>query len=139
VRRFVVDSSVALSWCFSDEADAYAEATLQALRSAEARAPSLWPFEVANGLWMGQRRGRLDATETQEALSALAVLPIQVEAATHQRALGAVLNLASQEGLTVYDATYLDLAQRERLPLATLDQQIRQVAARLGVVLFDPS
>jgi predicted nucleic acid-binding protein len=135
----VVDSSVALSWCFSDEADAYAEATLQALRGAEARAPSLWPFEVANGLWMGQRRGRLDVTETREALSALAALPIHVETATHQRALGAVLDLASQEGLTVYDATYLDLAQREGLPLATLDQQIRQVAGRLGVALFDPS
>lgn len=138
MRRFIVDSSVTLSWCFTDEADAYAEASLRALRAAEARTTSLWPFEVANGLLMGERRGRLTPADTQRALADLAALPIHVELTTPERALREGLLLARQEGLTVYDAAYLDLALREGLPIATLDRQMREAARRLGVAEFKP-
>jgi predicted nucleic acid-binding protein len=138
VRRFVVDSSVSLAWCFADESDVYAEATLRELGSAEARVPGLWPYEVANALLMGERRGRLTPADTRRALDDLDDLPIHVDVTGHQRGRREVLELARQEGLTVYDAAYLDLAMRERVPLATLDGDLREAAARVGVPLFTP-
>jgi predicted nucleic acid-binding protein len=134
----VVDNSVSLSWCLGDESDAYAAGVLQALATNAARVPCLWPYEVANGLWMSERRGRITAAEISRALADLAALPIIVDAVGHTRALTEVLALSRREGLTAYDAAYLELAMREGLPLATLDQQLREAAARLGVPEFQP-
>jgi predicted nucleic acid-binding protein len=135
----VVDSSVSLSWCLGDETEEYAEAVLRAMGSHTAHVPVLWPFEVANGLWMSERRGRITAADTQRALADLAALPIEIEGYGHTRARGEVLALARQEGLTCYDAAYLELAMRQGLPLATLDGQLRDAAGRVGVPLFASS
>jgi predicted nucleic acid-binding protein len=134
----VVDNSISLSWCLGDESDVYAAAVLQALGAHTARVPCLWPYEVANGLWMSERRGRITPAEIGRALADLAALPIMVDAVGHSRALVEVLALSRQEGLTAYDAAYLELAMREGLPLATLDQQLREAAARVGVPEFTP-
>jgi predicted nucleic acid-binding protein len=134
----VVDNSVSLSWCLGDESDVYAAAVLQALATMEARVPCLWPYEVANGLAISERRGRITAAEIGRALADLSALPITVDAAGHSWALTEVLALSRREGLTAYDAAYLELAMREGLPLATLDQQLREAATRLGVPEFQP-
>ena len=139
MNRFVVDSSVSLSWCLGDESEEYAEAVLRAMQSHTALVPVLWPFEVANGLWMSERRGRMTVAETQRALTDLAALSIQIEGGGYTRARGQVLALARQEGLTCYDAAYLELAMREGLPLATLDGQLRDAAGRVGVPPFAPA
>jgi predicted nucleic acid-binding protein len=139
LNRFVVDSSVAICWGLADETSPYADAVLQALQTHTARVPSLWPFEVANGLLMGERRGRLALADTQRVLADLAALPIDVELVTAERAAREVLDLARGERLTVYDAAYLELAMREGLPLATLDTQLKVAAAHVGVPEFDPS
>lgn len=138
MNQFVVDSSVALCWCLADETNPYADAVLLALQTHAARVPSLWPFEIANGLLMGERRARLTLADTQRALADLAVLPIEVELATSERATREVIDLARSERLTVYDAAYLELSMREGLPLATLDTQLKSAAAHLGVPAFDP-
>jgi predicted nucleic acid-binding protein len=138
VSGIVVDHSISLSWCLGDESDAYAAAVLQALGTQAARVPCLWPYEVANGLWMSERRGRITPAEIGRALADLAALPIAVDATGYGRAFAEVLALARQEGLTAYDAAYLELAMREGLPLATLDQQLRVAAARVGVPEFQP-
>jgi len=134
----VVDNSVSLSWCLGDESDVYAAAVLQALATSTARVPCLWPYEMANGLAMSERRGRITAAEIGRALADLAALPITVDAVGHSRALTEVLALSRREGLTAYDAAYFELAMREGLPLATLDHQLREAAARLGVPEFQP-
>jgi predicted nucleic acid-binding protein len=138
VSELVIDSSVTLSWCLADETDMYAEAILRALQSQSALVPCLWPFEVANGLRMSERRGRSTLAEIQRALADLEALPIEVEGVGHGRALREVLQLSRQEGLTVYDAAYLELAMREGLPIATLDDQLREAARRVGVPEFRP-
>jgi predicted nucleic acid-binding protein len=138
VNRLVVDSSVTMSWCLGDETDEYAAATLQALRTHTARVPCLWPFEVANGLWMAERRGRITLAEIQRALADVSALPIEVDGTGFGRAFQEVLGLARQEGLTAYDAAYLELAMREALPLATLDEPLRNAAVRVGVREFQP-
>jgi predicted nucleic acid-binding protein len=105
VNELVLDSSITLSWCLSDENSEYAEAVLQALRHQTARVPCLWPFEVANGLWVNERRGRITVAEIQRAIADLAALSISVDTASHGRAPREILALARQEGLTVYDVT----------------------------------
>jgi predicted nucleic acid-binding protein len=138
VSDLVLDSSLTMAWYLEDEESKYADAVLDALPRREAVVPPLWPYEVANGLWIAERRGRTTATHIQRALALLQPLPIRVDLTSHERARGQVLTLARQEGLTCYDAAYLDLAMRDGLPLATLDRQLREAAARLGVPEFQP-
>jgi predicted nucleic acid-binding protein len=125
LNRFVLDNSLTVSWYFEDERGPYSVATLRALDNGEAVVPPLWPYEVANGLLMGERRGRITPTETLRILGLLDALPIRIDTTGHERARQAVLELARREGLTSYDAAYLELAMREGLPLATLDQHLR--------------
>lgn len=139
MSRIVVDSPVALSWCLADESEEYAADVLRALQMHTALVPVLWPFEVANGLWMSERRNRMTLADIQRALADLAALPIEIEGGGYLRARGEVLALARQEGLTCYDAAYLELAMREGLPLASLDGQLRDAAGRVGTALFQPS
>jgi predicted nucleic acid-binding protein len=133
---FVVDSSIALAWCFEDEATEAADALLVRLTAGGAYAPSLWPLEVLNVLVMAQRRGRLTAEARQARLTLLQALPIILDTETSVQAWTITNLLAERHGLTLYDATYLELAQRLNLPLATLDADLRTAANALGVPLL---
>jgi predicted nucleic acid-binding protein len=134
--RLAVDASIAMSWCFPDEADGYAYAVLDALPDSTAMAPSLWPVELANALAMGERRKRITRSDTTRFLALIAGLPIDIDSETSARALDYVLPLARTFSLTAYDATYLDLAMREGLTLATLDVELRKAARKAGVRIF---
>jgi predicted nucleic acid-binding protein len=98
--------------------------------------PGLWRLEVANVLEAGVRKGRGDAAFRDAALADLALLPIAIDPETNQHAWGATAHLASRHRLTLYDAAYLELAQRRRLPLATLDKELRTAAAAEGITLL---
>jgi predicted nucleic acid-binding protein len=98
--------------------------------------PSIWPLEVANALWVGERRKRCTQADTLAWTGFLQSLPIIVDEETARRAWGEVLALARLESLSVYDATYLELALRLELPLATLDSKLSAAAGRIGVSMF---
>ena len=117
---FVIDASIALAWCFEDEASPMADRVLNRLEDEEGVAPSIWPLEVANGLRSAERRGRIDEREVPGVVRLLTTLPIEVVPISLDQALGDVLSLARAAGLSTYDAAYLDLAMRRGLPLATL-------------------
>lgn len=134
---FVLDNSVAVAWGFEDEDSAYADRTLGLLDANTAVAPAVWPLEVANAILMGERRGRLSAADTARFLELLGGLPIAVEDAALTGALGAVLDVGRTYGLTSYDASYLELAMRRGLPLATLDGRLADAAGRAGVELVE--
>ena len=102
-----VDASVAMSWCFPDEADGYAYAVLDALPDSTAMAPSLWPVELANALAMAERRKRITWSDATRFLALIAALPIDIHSETSARALDYVLPLARTFSLTAYEATYL--------------------------------
>ncbi len=132
----VVDSSATLAWVYSEEATDAISLMLARLTERGAWVPALWRLEVANVLEMSVRRGRHDAAFRDAALADLAVLPIRVDEETNRHAWGATAQLAARHRLTLYDAAYLELAQRRGLPLATLDRELRHAAAAEGVVLL---
>ena len=136
--NFVLDASVALSWCFEDEGGDYSVRVLEALRSSEAVVASLWPLEVANGLVVAERRGRLDAAASVRFMELVLALPIVVDPVSRGRSLTGTYGLARARGLSAYDAAYLELALRQGAPLATLDGKLREAAAAEGVPLFGP-
>src|SRR5437868_14699783 len=136
--NFVLDGSITLAWFFEDEADAYAESVEDALASAAAVVPSLWPLEVANGLLMGERRKRTTEAKVTQFVALVTSLPISIDDETAARAWQNSLHLARAHNLTVYDAAYLELALRRGLPLATLDDSLKAAAATVGVPEYRP-
>lgn len=137
-ERLVLDSSVAISWCFADESSPYGDAVLRSLPTAPAIVPSLWTVEIANALLIGERRRRCTQADTVESIHLLRGLPISVDVHSHDRALDAVLEVARSHNLSAYDAAYLELAMRRGLPLATVDRRLRDAAAPVGVPLYEP-
>lgn len=132
---FVVDASVALAWCFSDETSAYADGVLERLEGEEAVAPAIWPLEIANGLRTAERRARIDPSELLRVRELLRSLPVRVETIELEVALGEVLEVARAHDLSAYDAAYLALAVRRGLALATADDSLRRACKRAGVDL----
>lgn len=128
---FVLDSSIALTWCFEDEATAEADALLDIITEGGAHAPSLWPLEVMNALCMAERRGRLTNEALHDRIAFLHALPVALDPETAAQAWASTIRLARTYKLTVYDAAYLELAQRLELPLATLDKELRAAATAL--------
>jgi predicted nucleic acid-binding protein len=126
---------VALGFCFRDEQNEYAGSILERLNEEQALAPSLWVAEVANGILVAERRGRIAETELPHVQGMLSGLPVVLREYELDLVLGAVLSLARLHGLTVYDACYLHLAMVEGLPLATQDTDLRAAAGRTGVAL----
>jgi predicted nucleic acid-binding protein len=122
---FVLDASVAACWAFEDEDHPTATLALDRIRSDQARVPSLWWFEVRNTLIINERRGRLAEADTAAFLRGLSRLGVTVDRLPEE---AGVMTLARKHRLTVYDASYLELAQRETLPLATLDADLIRAA-----------
>ena len=130
---FVMDASIALAWCFEDEAGDGADAVLDRLGRERAMVPAHWPLEVANALRTAERRGRIAAAELADLRALLAALPVDVVPVEVPTALYQVLDAARLRDLTAYDAAYLDLAATRGLPLATIDGALRTACGAAGV------
>ena len=128
MMTLVLDSSVTLAWVHNEEATPAILSVLDRVIASGAWVPSLWRIEVANVLEMSVRRNRMDPELRNKALANLSLLPILLDPETDRQAWGATSLLATCHRLTVYDACYLELAQRRGLPLATLDEQLRAAA-----------
>jgi predicted nucleic acid-binding protein len=129
---FVVDASIVLDWAL-DEGHGTATAVRERLRTDDALAPALWWFELRNGLIVNERRQRLSETGSAQFLAWLARFPIEIDQMPNETI---VMTFARRRRLTVYDAAYLELALRRRLPLATLDTALAEAARREGVAVL---
>lgn len=136
MSRFVLDASVALAWCFDDESTKETNGLVDQARDYGACVPSLWHLELTNVLLQAERRGRITPADIAVRLRLLGALPIETDTETHLRATRETLILARAERLTAYDASYLELAMRRGLPLATRDRDLRAAAKRLGVAVL---
>ena len=134
--RLVLDASIALAWCFDDEASAATEALLDQVRTHHAVVPTLWHLELGNVLLAAERRGRTIKGGIVVRLSLFARLPIEIDVETSGRAWRETLVLARAERLTLYDGAYLELAMRRGLPLATMDQDLAVAAKRVAVAVL---
>jgi len=132
----VLDSSVTLTWYFEDERTPGTAAVLKQVAEFGASVPTLWRLEVANGFQMAVRRKRINTTYRDTSIAELSLLPITIDQDTGTYAWTTTLRLAERFLLTVYDAAYLELAQRRSLPLATLDRDLRTAATALGLALL---
>ncbi|MFB2968098.1 type II toxin-antitoxin system VapC family toxin [Aerosakkonema sp. BLCC-F183] len=139
MTRFVLDYSVAISWCMLDESNAQAEAILDLLaEDSEAVVPWIFWLEIVNCFLVSERRGRLTEANVSEGLAMLRALRIVVDANTTQESINTTWELGRQYNLAAYDAAYLELAIREGLLLATIDNKLAEAARDCDVLLTIP-
>ena len=132
----VLDASATLAWLYPKEITDAITLAFDMIAADCAWVPGLWRIEVANSLSVNLRRGRISHARRRESLVDLKLLPIFCDQETNDHVWGRTLELADLHRLTVYDATYLELALRLSLPLATLDDDLRQAAQQEGVLLL---
>jgi predicted nucleic acid-binding protein len=133
---FVVDCSIAMAWLFHDEATPKTAALLNRLATETALVPAWWFIEITNVLAMAERKGRITATQSEAFIADLGKLGIERDDEAPDRAFTHLLTLCRTHRLTSYDAVYLDLAVRRNLPLASLDDDLRKTANKVGVRLL---
>jgi len=138
LTRFVLDASVALRWFLSNPVPVYARRVRRLmLDGARAVVPALWHLEMANGLAVAVRRGIVTAADADQSLTDIENLLGQaIESDPALVSVRQALTTARTFQLSAYDAAYLDVARRERLPLVTLDEDLRAAATRAGVALI---
>ena len=139
--NFVLDASVTMAWLLGDSkpADrAYAQGALESLKDADrhAEVPVTWGLEVSNVIARAEVKGMLAEAQSQAFLEMLSNASIRSDGATFTQALGGILDLARRYRLSAYDASYLELALRAGLPLATLDTDLAKAARKAGVKRF---
>ena len=135
MSRFVLDASVAVAWLLDDEEEARADAALGQLETEVGLVPQFWHLEVRNALLGAERRRRIRVHEVDERLRTLAELPVRTD--TEPR-IGTAFALARTHRLSMYDAMYLELAQRSDAPLATLDKALARAAGAAGLAVTEP-
>jgi predicted nucleic acid-binding protein len=133
---FVVDCSIAMAWLFHDEATPKTAALLNRLATETALVPAWWFIEITNVLAMAEGKGRITATQSEAFIADLGKLGIERDDEAPDRAFTHLLTLCRTHRLTSYDAVYLDLAVRRNLPLASLDDDLRKTANKVGVRLL---
>jgi predicted nucleic acid-binding protein len=133
MSAFVLDCSVTAAWLLEDEFVAGAEQVLDSLLTSTAHVPSIWHLEIGNVLLKTLRRGRISTTAFQLLLKELEALPVVTDGETERLSFRDILELARRYSLTTYDASYLELAFRLNLTLATLDKALIRAAAEIGV------
>ena len=133
-RAFVADASVAVGWVHPAQATQQTDAMLEAIaEGAILEVPALWPLEVANALTVLARRRKLSEDERQTALGWLRALPLRVDHEMSSLAFSRLSELATTHQLSVYDAAYLELAQRRKLVLGCNDGALRKASTLCGV------
>ena len=135
MSRFVLDNTVTMAWCFTEEGTEFTKTLLGRLSNPTDRAivPALWLYEVVNVVELAVRKGRIPKEKALAFLEGLAGLPIEVENPSRTQVFESVRALAGRYQLTAYDAAYLELANRHKLPIASLDRALLRAALAAGL------
>ena len=135
----VLDASVALAWSFKDEVSPYASFIVRSVKNAHAVVPIIWPLEVNNALISAVRRGRIGQHIANRIGNTLDRLPLDIDAEVAIASLGLrIFRLGIDHNLSAYDASYLELAMRRGLPLATQDERLIRAAGAAGIPILQP-
>lgn len=133
ILSFVVDASITLAWCSKDEHTASVLALLEHARTVKLHVPAIWPVEVANVFSVMRRKNRLSQLEVVQAQALLDSLEITVHEPRKTSEVASLAFGSISRGLTAYDSEYLALATLLGLPIATLDGDLRDAAAKASV------
>jgi predicted nucleic acid-binding protein len=138
---FVLDASVTMCWLFLDGKPAertYALSVLDAMKQSETRAlvPVTWGLEISNVIGKAETRGSITEAQSESFLEMLGSMDISADTATFSKALSDTLQISRRHRISAYDASYLVLAMREGLPLATLDEDLQKAASKAGLKRF---
>lgn len=125
MKRLIIDASVVLKWYLADEEDGGQALSLLEKYVAgklNLMAPFLLEYEVANGLNIAKKKGRIDEKEVIKALDGFVNLDIELRplSSTYAKAL----HYCNLYNITAYDASYVALAENERVPLVTADKKL---------------
>ena len=140
MSHLVLDCSVTAAWLFEDEVSHYAEAVLDGLATdhQQALAPFIWPLEVSNVFLVAERRGRITEAQSTAFWETLKAMPIAVDDRAPMSSSGGIIALGREHGLSAYDAAYLELAVRNAIPIATLDEKLVGAAHASGAGIWQP-
>lgn len=136
---FVLDNSVTMRWFFGDgkpQEITYACRVLDAMKKTNAMVPATWGLEVANVIARAEAKAIVTEARSGAFLEMLEGVDIEVDSATFAQALTSTLQLARRYNLSAYDASYLELALRLGIPIATLDEDLQKAAKKAGVKKF---
>jgi predicted nucleic acid-binding protein len=136
VSGIVINASVTLAWCSPDKASDYAEGVLLALEGRTALVPPIWSVEITNALKVGERRRRIRHPKVRRFVELLKGLSILEDTQPFADRVTNILPLAQEYDLSAYDAAYLDVAVRQRVPLATLDAALQKAGRAAGINIF---
>ena len=136
-KSFVVDNSVVMAWCFKNEINLYADSVLDSLEHFTAIVPSIWPLEVGNVLLVAERKNRLSAADSIRFIALLSQLPITVDQEPPERMIKEIFALTRTHKLSTYDASYLDLAMKRGISIATLDDRLLYAAKQNNVSVMN--
>lgn len=137
--NFVLDNSVTMRWLFEDGRAtdiAYADRVLAALKDWTAIVPVTWGLEVVNVIARSEWKGLVTTQRSNAFFKMLRGIDIEVDAETFEHALSDTLQLARRYKLSAYDASYLELASRLEIPMATLDENLQKAGQKAGVKKF---
>ena len=138
MRRLVLDCSIALAWSVASQATPLSHKAQIEVQAHGAVVPFIFPIAVANALWKLERRKLLSAAQLDVALQGFELIDLEIDVATLDIAAAATLPLARHYTLSLYDAAYLELALRQKIPLATRDKQLAAATTAAGGILFAP-
>jgi predicted nucleic acid-binding protein len=136
LNGIVIDASVALAWCFPDEASDYADSVLLALENETAIVPAIWAVELANALLVGERRKRIHQPEVRRFVELVMGLSVVQDGQASANTVSNIVPLGREYNLSAYDAAYLDVAVRHEIPLATFDHALRKACTTAGIKIF---
>lgn len=142
MSAFVLDNSVSMRWLLESPKKTdqdYATLVLDCLDNQDALVPNLWHLEIVNVLLRAEKGGQITQGESDAFISQLENLPIHVDPITSHQAFTRTVNFARTYKLSSYDASYLEIAIREGLPIATLDKDIIKASKKANVSVFDPA
>ena len=133
---FVVDSSLAMAWCFPEETTPKTGELLDRMDTESAAVPAWWFLEITNVLALAERKGRVSPAQVAGFIGLVGRFGLDIDTQAPGRAFSHILPMCRSHGLTSYDAMYLELALRRQLPLASLDDRRRAAAVSLGVTVL---
>jgi predicted nucleic acid-binding protein len=138
---FVLDNSVSMRWLLASEKASdqkYAENVLDSMMESDALIPNLWHLEAISVLLGAEKRDEISLGEIERFISQLENLPIHVDHLTAHHAFSRTLVLSREYNISSYDASYLELAMREGLPLCSLDKKLVKAAKKADVEIYKP-